>query len=551
MALRLKILCIEDDEDDFVLVQKLLSAVPKTKYELDWIRTYEAGLKALSRPDAGYDACLLDYQLGSKTGLDLLHEASAWGCRIPVLLLTGQGSYEVDLLALETGAADYLAKDQISTPLLDRSIRYAISHKRTEEQCRTAMQRYIDAEKALRTSEQRYRTLFDESPISLSEDDFSEIKNYLDQLKASGIRDLRAHFDSHPEEVRRCAGMVRFVHVNKITLDLYRAGSIEEFQNGLSLLFSEESYEGFKEALLALSEGTTRFEIDTVNQTLQGDKIHVTVRISAPPGCEENLSRVFVSVVDITERKKVEAALRESERQLKHLSSELLKAQEKERKRIANVIHDSIGQTLHAIRVGLGRVGRQSKTGADCADAEPVDDLVHAVDFAIDEVRSIYMDLRPSLLDDLGFLAAMRWFLREFQETHGHILVEEQIDISEEEIPDHLKIIFFRILQAAMDNIARHSGAETARLSLKRISGSIEMIVEDNGNGFNLKDSSPAESGAGALGLATMQERVESACGIFNITSVIGTGTRIRSLLPADENDCSHDGAYESLYWKR
>src|ERR1700731_3144835 len=101
----LRILLIDDDEDSYVITRQLLSRVEGSAFELEWVDTYEAGLAALRR--TGYDACLLDYQLGARDGLELLHEATAEGCRAPIIMLTGQCDNEIDLQALRAGAADY------------------------------------------------------------------------------------------------------------------------------------------------------------------------------------------------------------------------------------------------------------------------------------------------------------------------------------------------------------------------------------------------------------------------------------------------------------
>lgn len=123
----IKVLLIEDDEDDVVITRKLLSRIEGTSYPLDWVATYEAGLEAILKGE--HDICLLDYRLGELNGLDLLRQAVERNCKIPVILLTGQADREVDLRAARAGAADYMVKGQVTTPLLERSIRYAIERK--------------------------------------------------------------------------------------------------------------------------------------------------------------------------------------------------------------------------------------------------------------------------------------------------------------------------------------------------------------------------------------------------------------------------------------
>ncbi len=133
------ILLVEDDEDDFFLVKTWLSQVKHGQFSLKWANNYEAGLQALKAET--FDVVLVDYQLGSRSGLELIREAIADCQYVPFILLTGQGSYQIDLTAMEAGAADYLSKVDINAPLLERSIRYAIAQKRAERDMRRAYEK--------------------------------------------------------------------------------------------------------------------------------------------------------------------------------------------------------------------------------------------------------------------------------------------------------------------------------------------------------------------------------------------------------------------------
>jgi PAS domain S-box-containing protein len=221
----------------------------------------------------------------------------------------------------------------------------------------------------------------------------------------------------------------------------------------------------------------------------------------------------------------LEEELRESESRLRLLSSELLTVQEAERKRIAREIHDSIGQTLAAIKFGL-----ESKLSQMSAGAPPpgvsVESIISLTQNGIEESRRIQMDLRPSLLDDLGILATIGWFTREFQKVYVHISVEKQISVEENEIADSLRTVLFRVMQEAMNNVAKHSKADLARLVLRKTADKIELSIEDNGEGFD------PESMKQGLGLTSMRERTELSGGTFEVESILGKGTRIRASWP-------------------
>jgi len=131
---RLNVLLIEDDEDDYILVRSMLQGIPAAKFEVEWAASYDAALNAISV--GRHDVYLLDYRLGNRNGLELLRAVHSRDFTSPVILLTGQGDYEIDVEAMKAGAADYLVKDQINPFLLERSIRYALERSRTERQLR-------------------------------------------------------------------------------------------------------------------------------------------------------------------------------------------------------------------------------------------------------------------------------------------------------------------------------------------------------------------------------------------------------------------------------
>ena len=163
--------------------------------------------------------------------------------------------------------------------------------------------------KGISEEESRYRGLFEYSPISLWEEDFTAGKSFFDELRKKGIKDFRKYFESHPEAVEKCAGLVKVLDVNQRTLDLYNAKNKKELLMGLPEVFGEESFIVFREEIIALAEGKTTFESEAVNKTLKGDRIEIQLSLAVAPGCEETLSKVFVSILDITKRKQAEVAL--------------------------------------------------------------------------------------------------------------------------------------------------------------------------------------------------------------------------------------------------
>lgn len=126
-----RILMVEDDDDDYALTRAMLAESEQSRIELHWAPSYNSGLAAVEKN--GWHAVLVDYDLGEFTGLDFIRELQDRGCRIPAILLTGRGSYTVDVGAMKAGAADYLSKAEINSPLLERTIRFAIERQQVQE----------------------------------------------------------------------------------------------------------------------------------------------------------------------------------------------------------------------------------------------------------------------------------------------------------------------------------------------------------------------------------------------------------------------------------
>jgi signal transduction histidine kinase len=144
----------------------------------------------------------------------------------------------------------------------------------------------------------------------------------------------------------------------------------------------------------------------------------------------------------------------------------------------------------------------------------------------IEETRRIMMNLRPSILDDLGILATFNWFCREFQKIYAHARIHQDMRIEERDIPEPLKIVIFRILQEGMNNFAKHSQGDTVFLSLGKAEGAIRLEIRDNGIGFDLKTVRKG------LGINSMKERTELSGGVFTVESARGLGTNLKASWP-------------------
>lgn len=355
---RIRVLLIEDDEDDYILVRDLLSEVPHVDYDVQWVSSYDQSLKAIETP--AHDVCLLDYRLGERNGIDLLYEAIGKGYRVPIIFLTGHGDHEVDLEAMKAGAADFLTKGEISGPLLDRSIRYSIEQRRILEN------------------------------------------------------------------------------------------------------------------------------------------------------------------------------LRESEVRCRLLSSELLSAQENERRNIAREIHDSLGQSLAVIKFGVENGLEKVQQGNSQEALAAFQKAIFMIQNASEEARRIQLDLRPPMLDDFGVEVTLNWFCREFQKVYSTIRIDKRIEIEEEnKIPQTLGVSLYRIIQEAFNNIATHSKADHVHLSLVSNPNGVELTIQDDGRGFDQEEV--RKRYRKGMGLSSMKERAELSGGTFSIQSAEGKGTTLSFTWPSQE----------------
>ena len=225
-------------------------------------------------------------------------------------------------------------------------------------------------------------------------------------------------------------------------------------------------------------------------------------------------------------RRYAEDELGDTKAQLKGVSFKLLLAEETERKRIAQEIHDGIGQHWSTVKLRLEGILKQ--LGKEIST--PLEDILPILQAGMEETRRIQMNLRPALLDDLGILATINWFVREFKKANPDIQITTKINIQEDQIPDIVKTVIYRIMQEALNNIIKHSHAKATNLGLEKKEGKIEFVIQDKGQGFDL-DSMLSQKGADrGLGLAGMKERVQLSGGSFLLESAKGAGTAIRAV---------------------
>jgi len=237
--------------------------------------------------------------------------------------------------------------------------------------------------------------------------------------------------------------------------------------------------------------------------------------------------------IDITLRRRAEEALRESEQRLRFLTSQLLSAQERERKRISMELHDELGQSLAVLKLQIRAIERgleddQQDLKAQCRE------LLHYLDGVIDDIRRLSRDLSPAILEDLGLQSALQYLINAVSK-HYSISQSFEVEDLDHLFPADAQIIIYRIFQECLTNISRHAGATEVSIAVRERDGLISLVFEDNGAGFDPTRVLARRASGRGLGLAALDERARMLGGALEIRSQPGCGTRVTCVIPVDQ----------------
>lgn len=205
----------------------------------------------------------------------------------------------------------------------------------------------------------------------------------------------------------------------------------------------------------------------------------------------------------------------------KFLVGQLLEVRELEQQRIANDLHDALGQSLTLIKMSVDESLMLLNENGTGEAAELLRRLSIMVGSTMGELRQVIMNLRPAMLDDLGILATLSWFFRELETSCRGMKIQKHIKVREDSVPATLRVTIFRIVQEATNNIVKHAHADRIRVGLEIIGDTLHLAIEDNGHGFDM------ERPRTSLGLLSMKERAEISGGRYVMKSAAGMGTRI------------------------
>lgn len=477
----IKVLLIEDDEDDYILTKDLFSEMSLMNFTLYWEPDFEKGREKVLNKE--YQIYLIDYRLGEKTGIELLREARSYGNTNPIILLTGQGDREVDLLAMREGAADYLVKGNIDSNSLSRSLRYALTASHAIQE--------------LNEKEKKYRNLFEKS--------------------------IDAIFVTNKE--------LLFLDVNSSMLKLLDYDKSHMLRMNLKDLFeSIESYNAFKEDLLKF--GRTR-EFEVLLKNAEGKNIECIINSTALVDANNQVNGYQGIIHDISLRKRAEQELIMAEKYSMggkiarsiahevrnpltnlHLALEQLKEEVGDENEMIELYSDIIKRNAERIDQLITELLSSSKPKQLTLSEENLNEVVdETLELTLDRLNLKKMKLVKKLDPELPTLKLDK---------------------------DKFNMAILNIIINAIE--AMDEGKGVLEISTYTENGNAVLIIKDNGKGIPKDDLTKLfdpfftgkRSGMG-LGLTTTQNIIKSHSGKIQVDSKVGEGTTFKIMLQTED----------------
>lgn len=236
---------------------------------------------------------------------------------------------------------------------------------------------------------------------------------------------------------------------------------------------------------------------------------------------------------DITRQIRIDRELKQNRKQLHDLSARLLRSQEDERRRISRELHDELGQALTVMELNFNQLEKTVSRHLKQIDRDRLHDTIKLIDHLEQQVRELSLELRPLMLDELGLVPTINWYVDRFRNRTG-INVSTTVAEIDENVPDSMATAVFRILQESLTNILRHARADTVGIDLQNGDGLLTLTITDNGCGFNVAEVLNNPEPVQKVGLVGIRERAELLSGSFKIQSRPGSGTRLTVKIPCE-----------------
>jgi PAS domain S-box-containing protein len=522
----LRILLVEDDEHDRLAFRRAFNK-SQIACEIAECPRAEEALKRLRTDLSSFDLVVVDHALPGMSGLELCKELLDENTPLPLVILTGRGSEELAVEALKAGVDDYMIKDAgrvyldllpVVLPGAVRKHQDRLARERAEEALRRAhdeLERRVEERtaKLAETTEQLKRELIGrrrvEESLRLSEERFRSV--------AQTAGDAIITIDSRG----------KIVFWNHAAENMFGYSADEATGRSLTLFMPEGFRRDHDDALKrAVSTGRSSMIGSTVEKVgLKKNNIEFPVELSlARWQTKEGV--FFTGIVrDVSSCKRAEEEIR-------HLSQQLIKATEEERKKLARDLHDELGQALTALHFSMEAM-HNSLPEELKAQKATCDELIGQVEDLGDKIRNLSSELRPDMLDDLGLIPTLEWYIKDFVKRIGGLQIDFQTIGATKRPEPEIEIVLYRCLQEALNNIAKHAKAKHVSVILTYSHPKLIFTIKDDGVGFG-ETQRVERSGTKKppIGLLGMRERVSSVGGTIDIRSSRTKGTVIRAELP-------------------
>ncbi len=498
MSDSIHLLMVEDSPDDAELLLFALREAQFT-FSATCVETeadYEAAL-AESPPDV----VLCDYHLPRFSATRALQILKERHLDIPFIVVSHHIGEDAAVAAMQSGASDYLLKNRLGR--LPKAIEAAIERRISRQQA-------VVAEKALRTSEAMKRGILNSLNTRIAVLDGQGVivatnkawENFggirASQYQASAIVGT-SYFDLLQEAADRGDGL-----------------AIRSIKGVRSVINRESGFVSI-EYEREVSGGTRWF-------------------VARAMPLEDSTDGAVVSHEDVTDRMLAHHALGDANKRLHALSTRVLSIQEEERRSISRELHDDIGQSLTALKIGLHRLAqrtseRASEGGTQHANdgqQKLLDDCLGIADATLDKLRNLSLELRPPQLDQLGLEDALAWLV-DHQRSATGLDVECQFIGLVARLPAEIESVCYRIAQEALNNATRHAKAGQIRILVERHDRLLKLAIRDDGVGFDMDIARKKASKTGSLGLISMEERAQLAGGRLQIRTNPGAGTTVHA----------------------
>ena len=490
----LHLLHVEDSADDAELVRHALDKAP-FKFTLTRVETEAEYLAQLE--SAPPDAILCDYnlpQFSAERALEIIRERNL---DLPFIVASHHLGESAAVVAMQNGASDYLPKRNLER--LPKAIELAV------DRC-NARREKINAQESLRESEVLRRGILDSL---LSQILVIDGKGVI--MAVNKAWESFAHARGHEPSlaVSTGANYLEALRAADERGDEY-AGALAE---GLRTVIAREKSVFSMEYQVATGSGTRWY-------------------VARAMPLEGSDQATVISHRDVSDRMMSHVAIEDANKRLRNLSKRMLAIQEEERRAIAQELHDDIGQTLAALKIGLHRL----TTAAAAEKAALVAECLGAATGALEKLRQLAMDLRPPQLDQLGLKEALEW-LADRQSVVSGIVVTCKSAGAEARAPASIESACYRIAQEALNNATRHSKAKQVAINIESDGALLKLVVRDDGVGFDEPSERSRVIRSGSMGLIGMEERAQLAGGRLKLRSVPGAGTTVSAIFPLVERE--------------